>query len=512
MKTGGTVPTGTLGEERMNKLSQSTLGQLGPSVAVPAYDRSTVKPGVVHFGVGNFHRVHLAVYLDRCLASPGASDWGICGVELMDSPATQAKAAAYASQDNLYTVTECAPDGSAEVRVIGAMVKYLHAPSDPEAVTAQLADPLTRIVSLTVTEGGYNLDEATGEFVLTTPGVASDLTGAPLQTAFGFVTEGLRRRRDAGLPAYTVMSCDNLRHNGDTARKAIVSYARALDPALADWIDREAAFPNSMVDRIAPQVPEAVRRSLNERSGIDDELPALGEDFMQFVLEDSFSNGRPDLGAVGVELRDDVGVFEVMKQRVLNASHMLLGYPGLLVGLRIVHEAMAEPRFYRLLDSFQVGDVIPHLEAPRGVSLPAYKDKVLDRFKNPAIGDQLQRLSLDGWAKFPIYHGKILANLLEAGGDLRREAFFLACIERYLSGRDDKGETFTVHEPHIGEEDWALIRNDDPVGFLRGSPFANLGLADHSTFAPLFVGFRDAMAKQGCAPVLDRLLAETGAS
>ena len=343
---------------RVTKLSQATLSSLGPSVAVPGYDRSAVKPGLVHFGVGNFHRVHLAVYVDRCLAK-GETDWGICGVELMDFPGAKAKADAYAAQDCLYTVTESAPDGTDEIRVIGAMVAYLHAPADPEAVLKRLAHPDTKIVSLTITEGGYNLDEATGAFALNTPDVASDLKGGAPKTAFGFITEGLARRRAAGLPAYTVMSCDNLRHNGDTARKAIVSFARARDAALGDWIDKNAAFPNSMVDRIAPQVPEAVRQRLNAKSGVEDALPALGEDFMQFVLEDAFSHGRPDLGSVGVELRDDVGVFEVMKQRVLNASHMMLGYPGLLTGYRIVHEAMQDKRFFALLDSFQDNDVLP---------------------------------------------------------------------------------------------------------------------------------------------------------
>ncbi len=493
----------------MKTLSQTTLGDLGPAVAVPGYDRAAVTPGIVHFGLGNFHRVHLAVYVDRCLHGAGAGAWGICGVELIDNDATRAKAGSYKAQDNLYTVTECAPDGSAETRVIGAMVGYLHAAADPEAVVRRLADPATRIVSLTITEGGYNIHETTGAFMLDAPDVASDLSGAPLRTAFGFITEGLARRRAAGQPGYTVMSCDNLRHNGDTARKAIVSFARARDPGLADWIDAAVSFPNSMVDRIAPQVPPATRAWLNERSGVDDALPALGEDFMQFVIEDSFGQGRPDFGAVGVELRSDVGVFEVMKQRILNASHMMLGYPGLLIGGRIVHEAMADPRLHAHLDRFVDRDVIPYLQAPEGVSLPAYKAKILERFANPAIGDQLQRLSLDGWAKFPIYHGRILETLLGQGADIRREAFFLACIERYLGGVDDLGESFPVYEPHVTDEDWALIRGPDPLGFLRGSPFAKLGLAEHTGFADAFLAYRAGLADHGAAATLDRLLAET---
>jgi mannitol-1-phosphate/altronate dehydrogenase len=493
----------------LTPLSNATLGCLGAAVEVPSYDRASLRAGILHFGVGNFHRVHLAVYVDRCLARPGAEQWAICGVELMDTPASRAKAEAYKTQDCLYTVTECAPDGTAHARVIGAMVDYLHAPASPEAVLTRLVHPDTRIVSLTITEGGYNLDEETGEFNLDNPDVASDLSGASLRTAFGFITEGLLRRRSIGLPAFTVMSCDNLRHNGETARKAIVGFARARDAALAAWIDKEAAFPNSMVDRIAPQVPEPVRQQLNARSGVDDKLPALGEDFMQFVLEDVFSAGRPALGEVGVELRSDVGVFEVMKQRILNASHMMLGYPGLLCGYRIVHEAMKDRRFFDLLDTFVDRDVIPHLQAPEGVSLTAYKAKVLERFANPVIGDQLQRLALDGWAKFPVYHSKILEKLLVSGSDLRREAFFLASIERYLDGRDDKGETFPVDEPHISESDWALIRSGDPIGFLRGSAFAPLELAGHVGFRDLFLGYKSSFATNGVSATLDRLLAES---
>ena len=496
----------------MTPLSQATLSEIGGGVAVPAYDRAKVKPGVVHFGVGNFHRVHLAVYLDRCLAKPGNEGWGICGVELMDFPAARAKEGAYKAQDCLYTVTESAPDGTAETRVIGAMVEYLHAPADPEAVLTRLADPATKIVSLTITEGGYNIDERTDTFDTRTPDVASDLAGNPLKTAFGFIVEGLARRRAAGLPAFTVMSCDNLRHNGDTARKAMVSFAAARDPALGAWVDKEAAFPNSAWStasrRRCPRRPVQDQPERPQRHP-GCAVPALGEDFMQFVLEDRVQQLADRIsGPSGVELRDDVGVFEVMKQRVLNASHMMLGYPGLLCGYRIVHEAMADNRFFRLLDTFQDHDVIPHLEAPRGVSLKAYKEKVLERFANPAVNDQLQRLALDGWAKFGVYHLKILEALIASGSDLRREAFFLACIEAYLKGRDDKGESFTVHEPSISEAEWGLIRGDDPVGFLRGSPFVNLGLADHPTSGRCSCATR--RGSPGTAQQdLDALLAET---
>lgn len=493
----------------MKKLSQKSLASLGAAIAVPAYDRSAVRPGIVHFGLGNFHRVHQAVYVDGCLHQPGNEGWGICGVELIDVPATRAKAQSYRNQDCLYTVTEYAPDGSAATRVIGAMVDYLHAPDDPEAVLARLVHADTRIVSLTITEGGYNLDETTGLFKLDTPEVAADLAGGPPRTAFGFIVEALRRRREQGTGPFTVMSCDNLRHNGGTARKAIVSFARARDAGLAAWIDAEVDFPNSMVDRIAPQIPPEVKERLNQRSGIDDAVPALGETFSQWVLEDDFRAGRPPFEAVGVEMRNDVPAFEFMKGRMLNAAHILLAVPGILIGHRIVHEALGDQRLYRLLDNFLDRDAIPRIEGPQGVSLENYKKAVLERFSNPAINDQLLRIAFDTTAKIPVFHSRTLEMLLADGGDLRREAFFLACFGAYLNGRDDNGQSFDVVEPRLSEQDWELVRGGNPIDLLRTSPFAKLGLADHLEFAKLYGGYVAMIQATSVGKTLETLLVET---
>jgi len=489
------------------RLSQDNLARLGADIAIPHYDRSALRCGIVHFGLGNFHRVHQAVYVDRCLHAPGVKDWGICGVELIDSPATRAKGEAYKSQDCLYSVTEFEPDGRAATRIIGAMIDYIHAPADPEALLRRLANPDTKIVSLTITEGGYNLDETTGQFKLDTPDVAHDLAGGPLRTAFGFIVEALRRRKEASTGPFTVMSCDNLRHNGDTARKAIVPFARARDPELAAWIDANVAFPNSMVDRIAPQVLPETRDRLNARSGIEDAVPALGETFSQWVIEDLFSAGRPALETVGVELRSDVATFEFMKGRMLNASHVMLTYPALLCGYRIVHEAMGDQRLAKLLRSFLDNDVIPRLQGPPGVSLQAYRDAVLERFENPAINDQLLRIAFDGAAKFPVFHSRTLALLLEDRGDVEREAFLLACYARYLHGRDDKGQTFDVVEPRLTEADWNLVRGSDPLGLLRTSPFESLGLFNNAGFVAAYTRFAAAIAATSASQALDDLLA-----
>ena len=489
----------------MIALSDATLLHLPASVAVPRYDRGALRIGIVHIGVGNFHRTHQALYVDACLHDPNCVSWGICGVGLSDGPAARAKAAIYAAQDGLYTVSEFSPEGEASTRVVGAMVAYLYAPSDPEAVLARLAHPDTRVVTLTITEGGYNLDEGTGEFMLDTPDVAHDLAGGPPRSAFGFLVEGLARRRAAGLPAFAIASCDNLRDNGDTTRRAVEAFARARDPELLAWIAREVDFPNSMVDRIAPQVSDAERERLNAHSGVDDLLPAKAESYNRWVVEDRFRNGRPPLEAVGVSFSDDVSAHVAVKGRMINACHMLLAYPALLVGQRLVHEGMRDPRLVALLSTFLARDVVPFLSPPPDVDLASYPAMIIGRFSNSAIGDQLLRVAGDGAAKLPIFHGKTIATLLAAEADLGREAFLLACFGRYLDGHDDRGVAFSVFEPGLTTQDWAAIRAE-PAGVLRTRPFAGLGLVDHLAFRPAFDLAAAGIARDGVSASLDALV------
>lgn len=492
----------------MINLSSKTLAQVGPGVAVPGYDRTALRPGIVHIGVGNFHRVHQAVAVEDCLHLPDHEGWGICGVGLGDGEAARAKAAAFAGQDGLYTVTTCWPDGRVSARVVGAMIEYLHAPADPEVVLRRLVAPDTRIVSLTVTEGAYNIDEATALFVLDTPDVVHDLSGKPPRTAFGFIVEALSRRRTSGLPPFTVLSCDNLRHNGDTTRLAVTSFARARDAGLADWIEARVTFPNSMVDRIAPRVAAADRERLNTQSGVADAMPAFCEDFTQWVVEDRFCAARPALERAGVTFRDDVGVFEAVKGRLLNASHMLLSYPAILCGFRQVHEALREPLLVELLETFMDRDVIPSVQGPEGVSLQGYKAKIIERFSNPAIGDQLLRIAHDGASKLPVFHSKTIAMLIEAGGDLRREAFLLACFGRYFRGIDDLGASFEVLEPQLSASDRALACGPDPLDLLRITPFRGLGLDGHPPFLRWFSRWTTGLRTDGTVATLQAMLRE----
>ena len=287
----------------MTALNQANLGSL--SIPVPSYDRSQVTAGIVHFGVGGFHRAHQAMYVDQLMEQGKALDWGICGVGVMSFD-LKMKEAMHA-QDCLYTLVEKAPDGSWEPRVIGSIVQYLYAPDDPEAVIEKMADPATRIVSLTVTEGGYNFHPVTGEFDDTNPAVKADLApGAVPATTFGLITEALVRRRSRGIEPFTVMSCDNIQGNGHMAQEVFTAFARLRDPELGEWVAGNVLFPNSMVDRITPVTTDEDRAQISERFAVEDAWPVVCEPFAQWALEDKFSLGRPPFEDVGVQVVPDV--------------------------------------------------------------------------------------------------------------------------------------------------------------------------------------------------------------
>jgi mannitol-1-phosphate/altronate dehydrogenase len=487
-------------------LRPDTLASLGPNVSRPLYDRSRLRPGIVHFGVGNFHRVHQAVVIEICLHHPGHEDWAICGVGLLDGPAAKAKAQAYRQQDNLYSVTELTSTTPRETQVVGAMVEYLHAPANPEAVLARLADAATRIVSLTITEGGYNIDDATGEFRLDTPDVARELAGGVPSTVFGYIVAGLARRRTAGLPPFTVMSCDNLQRNGDTTRKGVVSFARARDRDLADWIDKNGAFPNSMVDRIAPQVPEDDRKRIAAATGVDDLVAATCETYTKWVIEDRFCAGRPKLELGDVVFSDEVGAYVAVKGRLSNAAHMLMCYPSLLMGARFVDEGMRDPRIPRLLQNFWDLDSRRLVEPPKNYSIETFTSKVIERFANPAIKDTLLRVAGDGASKINIFHGKTIRQLIDSKADLTREAFLLACFARYLGGVDDKGVTYDIFEPQIGADDRQSLRTGDTLAALDIAAFQSLELKKSPGFVEIYQLLSKMLAEQGTAATLDRIL------
>ena len=462
---------------RPQPLSARTLAFWRDRVPVPAYDRDLVTPGVVHFGVGGFHRAHQAMYHDRVMNQGAALDWGICGVGVMAGDRRMKQV--LDAQDGLYTLVLKHSDGTYEPRVIGSIVDYLFAPDDPAAVIEKMAAPSTRIVSLTVTEGGYNINDATGEFDLTNPEVVADLEpGAVPRTTFGLITEALRRRRKQGLAPFTVMSCDNLQDNGQLSRRVFTAFARLRDPELGDWVEREVSFPNSMVDRITPVTTDADRAEVRERFGIDDQWPVVCEPYTQWVLEDRFTAGRPRYEDVGVQVVDQVEPYELMKLRLLNGSHQAMCYFGYLCGYRLVHEAAQDPLFQAFLLGYMNEEATPTLAPVPGVDLDGYKHTLIERFSNPQVRDTIARLCAQSSDRIPKWLLPVVRQQLGNGGEIRRSAAVVASWARYAEGTDEQGQPIEVVDRLAGrltalarrqrEDPDAFIANRDVFGDLAG--------------------------------------------
>ncbi|AXY41040.1 mannitol dehydrogenase family protein [Halomonas sp. JS92-SW72] len=403
-------------------LSQKSLAALGQDVGVPAYDRRGLAPGILHIGLGNFHRSHMAVYLDRLLERGEAHDWAIIGSGVMPADARMRKR--LQQQDWLTTIVDLDPGGSS-ARVVGAMVDFV--PVEPAAIVKALCDPRIRIVSLTITEGGYFLDTATGRFDASHPRIRADAAApsAP-RTLFGMLVKALAERRARGLGPFTVLSCDNLPGNGNITRHIVVGLAELIDPDLADWIRREVTFPNSMVDCITPRTTARERELVSRRFGIRDAAPVVCEPFRQWVVEDRFCAGRPRWETVGVQFVDDVSRHETMKLRILNAGHASIAYLAALLGYRHVHRAVADPDIRDWLLALQQREIIPLLEKADGVDYRAYLEGVLERFGNAEVGDTVARLCASGSTRQPKFVLPVIRDALARGRPIEGLALELA--------------------------------------------------------------------------------------
>jgi mannitol 2-dehydrogenase len=430
-------------------LNQDNLKRLPSSVQAPTYDRRQVTESMVHIGVGSFYRAHQAVYADTLLQRTGDTEWGYCGVGLLPQDARMRDA--LLPQDCLFTVVERDAAGD-KARVIGSMLNYLYAPQDMEVVLSKLASAQTRIVSLTITEGGYYVNEGTGEFNDAHPDIVHDLQH-PRQPkcSFGVLAEALDRRREHGLEPFTVMSCDNLQHNGDLTRKMLLAFAERRDPALSAWLAEQGAFPSSMVDRITPATTDDDRALLKEKFGVEDNWPVVTEPFMQWVIEDKFPGGRPLWEVAGAQMTGDVLPYEKIKLRLLNAGHQAICYIGMLLGYQFAHEAMQDARIHKLLTKMMDTEVTPLLTPPPGIDLAAYKESLIERFSNPAISDQLPRIGTEGSARIPKFVLPSITEALPLGLPVKLLSFTVAAWFRYLNGTDDAGRQMPIVDP-IGDE------------------------------------------------------------
>lgn len=475
----------------MRTLNNSTVSSAPVSLATPRYDRSRLTAGIVHFGVGGFHRAHQAMYLDRLMNSGQAHDWAIIGVGVLPGDARMKQV--MADQDCLYTLTVKHPDGSRESRVIGSIIDYLFAPDDPEAVIEKMASETIRIVSLTVTEGGYNFDHLTGEFNSANPDVIHDLShDAAPRTTFGLITEALARRRERGLEPFTIMSCDNIQGNGDVARKMFSAFAHLKDRDLGNWVADEVLFPNSMVDRITPATTDNDRQAIVGEFGLTDAWPVVCEPFEQWVLEDHFRLGRPRFEDAGVQLVENVEPYELMKLRLLNASHQGMCYFGYLAGYRYAHEAAQDPLIAQFLRDYMDKEATPTLLPVPGIELDSYKRTLIERFSNEHVRDTLARLCAESSDRIPKWLLPVIRQNLDQEGQFHRSAAIVASWARYAEGTDEQGNLIEVvdrlKEPLMAA---AARQHEDPLAFVSNREIFG-DLIDNESFVR---AYREALNK-----------------
>lgn len=489
----------------MTKLSLATLPAIS-SAATPSYSRADLTPGIVHFGVGNFHRAHQAVYLDALFNQGEGRDWALIGAGVRD--ADKAMRQTLMDQDWLTTVVEQEAHSST-ARVTGVMVDYL-APGDAAAVISRLADPAIRIVSLTITEGGYYIDPASQRFDPSHPDIAWDAAhmDAP-RTAFGLILAGLLRRRAAGIQPFTVMSCDNIPGNGHVTENAVAGLAALVDPALAAWIRSSVAFPNGMVDRITPATSDREKSLLAQDFGIEDGWPVFCENFKQWVLEDNFPAGRPALEKVGVQFVPDVAPYEHMKIRILNGGHATIAYPAGLMDIHFVHEAMEHPLVSAFLRKVESDEIIPVVPPVPDTDLNDYLALCERRFANPKIGDTIRRLALDGSNRQPKFIIPSALDRVRAGQSVEGLALVSALWCRYCFGTTDSGaviapndpawERLTAQSARARSTPGAWLEMDDIYGPLAADP----------TFRTAFVHALETLWTHGTKSTLERYLAGT---
>ena len=488
------------------KLSLATLDEAAKTASVPAYRRDTLSPGILHFGVGNFHRAHQAIYLHELFNAGRDLDWAIIGAGVMPSDGKMKEK--LKAQDYLTTVVE-QDNNRSSATVTGPMIDMIAAP-EFDQIIATLADPAIRIVSLTITEGGYFIDPATGAFDPTHPAMVAD-AGTPdaPKSVFGLIIAGLKKRREAGLAPFTVMCCDNIPGNGEVTEATIVGLAKLSDPDFAHWIHENVAFPNAMVDRITPATGERELKITHDTYGIDDNWPVFCEEFKQWVLEDNFPLGRPALEEAGVTFVKDVAPYELMKLRILNGGHAAIAYPAALMDIHFVHESMENDLIRRFLAKLEKEEIIPIVPPVPDTSLDDYFDLIERRFLNPKIGDTIPRLAQDGSNRQPKFILPSTADRLSKGLDVQGLALVSALWCRYFEGKSDSGKDIVFNDPNADRVHEAAIKSQsDPLAFLELKDiFGSVGT--NPVFTKRFVEGLTSLRKVGTAETLTRYLEGT---
>lgn len=484
--------------DELISLSNATLDQL--TVEHPRYDRAALTPGIVHIGVGNFHRAHQAWYLHRLMQAGEAHNWAIIGAGVRPYDAVMREK--MLAQDCLTTLIELDPN-NVSAEVVGSMIDYLPIEEGNVPLVQQMADPAIRIVAMTVTESGYYVDPVTKGFNATHADILYDATHpATPRTAFGAIVAALGLRRAAGHPPFTGLSCDNLQGNGDILRQTVVSLARMSDPALADWIETEGAFPNSMVDCIAPATGPG-ELALAADFGIKDNAAVTHEAFRQWVIEDSFCAGRPDWDHVGATFSDDVHGFETMKIRILNAGHQVIANVGEILNIDTIANCMAHQGIVEFFGKVQRTEIAPTVSPVPGMNPDDYVALIETRFSNPRIVDTTRRVAFDGSARHPGFVLPILRDQLAAGRSVQGLALVEALWARMCAGTREDGSRIEANDPVWEDlQTAALTAKERPQAWLEQRKFYG-ELAEAEAFSDAFSGWLSAIWAEGCEAVLD---------
>jgi len=461
----------------VTSLSNNVLNDLDQAIIVPHYDRSALRPSIVHIGVGGFHRAHLATYVDE-LCRAGNTSWAIVGAGTQ--PSDKAVADALDSQDRLYTLM-VRDDERTDLHVVGSIVDYVRAFDQPQLLVDRIADATTQIVSLTVTEGGYPVDDQDGAYLATSK-------NAGPTSAFGILAQGLEERRLNSRAPITILSCDNIMSNGDVTQAAINGEAARFGEELLSWIETSVAFPNSMVDRITPATTPAHIAWLREHHQLDDKWPVVTEPFRQWVIEDRFAGKRPPLEELDILVTDDVEPYEIMKLRLLNAGHSCLAYPAALFGIEHVHAALEDADIDRFVRELLAEEAVPALPDVPGIDIDAYVASLTTRFANPAIADQIARLCQDGSSKFPKFLLPTIEAQLAMDGPIDRSTLALASWCEYLAQDGIEGSAITAApDPRMtAAASFAAASLRNPSAFLEFDDVFPASLATSDRFVQSF--------------------------
>jgi mannitol 2-dehydrogenase len=463
------------------KVKNAALTRL--PIDTPNYDRHSVSVGIAHIGAGHFHRAHQAMYIDRLLQRGMAREWGICGIGVMPGDWTMRDV--LRDQGGLYTLILENPDGTRDAHMIGSIIDYRYAPDDPEPALEVLAAATTRIISLTITEGGYR---------------------DPDGPAFALITEALARRRRRGIAAPTIVSCDNIESNGEIARRAVLANAERRDPGLADWVAEHTRFPSSMVDRITPATTLEMAAQVRRDFGIDDRWPVLAEPFAAWVLEDDFADGRPPLEQAGVLMVDDVGPYESMKLRLLNAGHQSLCYFAYLCGFEFVHDAARDPLFAEFLLAYFDFEAIPTLAPVPGIDLHDYSRTLIERFGNPGVRDTVARLCAYSSDRIPKWLLPVICDNLASDGSVRLAAATVASWARYAEGADEWGQPIEVVD-QLADSLVPIARSqhENPTAFIEiNAVFGDL--AQQPRFVEAYRWALESLHRNGARATLEALV------